>query len=125
MGELAGLMDEVIWTLPSPSQEFEQGPHILVASGRVTLRWDAESDTGEYVWSTAGFVGVEDVQFTAAGSCTPDQVRAYDRLIKVEPSPRLAALRGSASKFLIHFRIYFDDIGCLDVVAEDFEPPKD
>jgi len=24
---------------------------------------------------------------------------------------------------LQHFRIYFDEIGCLDVVAEDFRPP--
>jgi hypothetical protein len=118
-------MDELIWTLPVRSQEFEQGPQVLISSGRVTLRWDAETETGDYAWSSASFVGVEDVEFTSFGSCTPEQAQAYDRLVKVEPSDKLAALRGSASKFLQHFRIFFDEIGCLDVIAEDFQPPRD
>jgi hypothetical protein len=123
MGQLAGMMEEMVWSLPAPSQEFMQGPHILVSPGNVTLRWDSESATGSYEWSRAEFVGVEAVTFTASGSCTPDQVRAYDRLVKVEPSEMLSSLRGAGPKFLQHFRIYFDEIGCLDVVAEEFIPP--
>jgi hypothetical protein len=123
MGELAGLMEEVVWSLPAPSQEFMQGPHILISPGKVTLRWDFESESGGYEWSSAEFVGVEAAKFTAHGSCTPDQVRAYDRLVKVEPSDMLGSLRGAGPKFLQHFRIYFDEVGCLDVVAEDFRPP--
>lgn len=38
MDELAGLMEEVVWSLPDPSQEFQQGPHILISPGKVTLR---------------------------------------------------------------------------------------
>jgi hypothetical protein len=125
MGELVGLMAELIWTLPARSQEFQQGPHILLANGRVTLRWDAESETGAYVWASANFVGVENVEFTAYDSCTPEQTMAYDRLVKIEPSDKLAGLRGNGSKFLQHFRIFFDDIGCLEVLAEGFEPPQD
>jgi hypothetical protein len=124
MEELAGLMDEVVWSLPTPSQEFMQGPHILISSGKVTLRWDFEGETG-YEWSSAEFTGVEAASFTASDSCTPDQVRAYDRLVKVEPSDMLASLRSAGQKFLQHFRIYFDEVGCLDVVAEDFRPPVD
>src|SRR5437899_2538635 len=45
-------MDELIWTLPVRSQEFEQGPQVLISSGRVTLRWDAETETGDYAWSS-------------------------------------------------------------------------
>jgi hypothetical protein len=115
-------MEEVIWSLPNPSQEFMHGPHILISASRVTLRWDFESETGDYEWSSAEFVGVEAVNFTAHDSCSPDQVRAYDQLVVVEPSDLLASLRGARSKFVRHFRIYFDEIGCLDVVAEDFRP---
>lgn len=124
MGQLAGMMEELVWRLPAPSQEFLHGPHILVAPGKVTLRWDAENDEGTYEWSSAEFTGVEAVTFTAHDSCTPDQARAYDRLVRVDPSDMLPSLRGATSKFLQHYRIYFDEIGCLDVVAEDFVPPN-
>ena len=124
MGELAGMMEEVVWSLPAPSQEFMQGPHILVSPGKVTLRWDSESEIGTYEWSSAEFSGVEAVTFTAHSSCTPDQARAYDRLVKIDPSDMLSSLRGAHPKFLQHFRIYFDEIGCLDVVAEEFVPPR-
>jgi|SRR5580698_8485743 hypothetical protein len=117
-------MGQVVWSLPAPSQEFMQGPHILISPGKVTLRWDFERETGTYEWSSAEFTGVEAVSFTAHSSCTPDQARAYDRLVKVEPSDILPGLRGAGSKFLQHFRIYFDEVGCLDVVAEDFRPPS-
>jgi hypothetical protein len=110
MGELAG-MSEVIWSLPAPSQEFQQGPHILASPGKVTLRWDSEDESGGYSWSSAEFVGVEAVMFTAHDSCTPEQVRAYDRLVLVEPSEFLSGLRGAVAKFLHHHRIYFDEAG--------------
>ena len=121
MGELAGLMDEIVWRLPAPSQEFMHGPHILISPEKVTMRWDFEGETG-YEWASAEFTGVEAVNFTVHDSCTPDQIRAYDRLVSVEPSELLTSLIGARSKFLQHFRIYFDEIGCLDVVAGDFRP---
>jgi hypothetical protein len=108
VGKLAGLMEQTIWSLPAPSQEFMQGPHILISSGQVTLRWDFESESGSYAWSSAEFVGVEAVTFTSDDSCTPDQVCAYDRLVKIEPSAMLTGLKGVRSKFPQHFRIYFD-----------------
>jgi hypothetical protein len=118
------MTSEPIWKLPAPSQEFNDGPQVLISPGRVTLRWDAETDTGAYEWSSASFVGVEHVEFTADSSCIPEQIDAYDRLVKIEPSETVLRLGGASAKFVQHFRIYFDGIGCLDVVAEDFLPPK-
>lgn len=83
MDELAGLMEEVVWSLLDPSQEFQQGPHILIAPGKVTLRWDFEDESCEYEWSSAEFTGVEAAEFTTHSSCTPDQVRAYDDWLKL------------------------------------------
>jgi hypothetical protein len=116
-------MEEIVWQLPTPSQEFDQGPEIILARGTLTLRWDREHDDGSYTWTSAEFTGVEDAEWTAHDSCSPDQVRAYDRVVRLEPSDRMERLRGASSKFLHHFRIYFDGIGCLDVVAEEFRPP--
>jgi len=115
-------MNEVIWRLPSLSQEFRDGPQILISPSRVTLRWDFEAEDGGYEWSSAEFTGVEAVVFTAYSSCTVDQIQAYDKLVKVDPSDFLESLKGATGKFLQHFRIYFDENGCLDVVAEDFFP---
>jgi hypothetical protein len=115
--------EEVVWSLPAPSQEFMQGPHILISPNKVTLRWDFEDPSGGYEWSSAEFIGVEAASCTASDSCTPDQIRAYDRLVKVEPSDMLPGLKGAATKFLQHFRIYFDEVGCLEVVSEEFRPP--
>lgn len=117
-------MSETVWSLPAPSQEFEQGPQILVRPGKVTLRWDVEGESGEYTWSSGEFVGVEAVVFTAHESCTSEQVRAYDRLVMVEPSELLSGLKGARGKFLHHYRIYFDEAGCLEVVAEEFVAPR-
>ena len=117
-------MADTIWRLPNPSQEFNESPRILISGGSVILRWEYEQDNGSYAWSSADFVGVEDVQFTSHSSCSAEQVEAYDRLVKVDPSDRLATLRGSSSRVLQHFRIYFDEVGCLDVIAEEFHPPK-
>lgn len=117
------MMEEVVWRLPVPSQEFQQGPQILISPGKVTLRWDFEGESGAYEWSSAEFTGVEATTFTAQSSCTLDQARAYDQLVKVEPSDMLASLRGADPKRLRHWRIYFDEVGCLDVVAADFRPP--
>jgi hypothetical protein len=63
------------------------------------------------------------VIFTAHSSCTPEQARAFDRLVKVGPPDLLARLRGVGPKFLQHFRVCFDGIVCLEVVAEEFVPP--
>lgn len=117
-------MELPVWDLPARSRDFIQGPQILISAGTVTLRWDTEAASGHLQWSQARFAGVETVRFTAANSCTPDQVRPYDRLVEIRPSDLLPGRGAVGPKFLQHFRIYFDEAGCLDVVAEEFLPPR-
>ena len=100
------------------------GPRILFAPGKVTLRWELESAPGKYEWVTAEFTGVEAVQVTGHDSCAPEQVQARDRLLMIEPSEMLSRLRPRRRDGLHHFRIYFDQLACLDVAAEQFIPPR-
>jgi hypothetical protein len=116
-------MELAVWDLPAPSREFMLGPQILISPGTVTLRWDFAGESGGYEWSSAQFAGVEAVRFTAHDSCTPEQVRPYDRVVEIQPSDLVPDLRAAGPRFLQHFRIYFDEAGCLDVVAEEFLPP--
>ena len=43
-------------------------------------------------------------------------------IILVEPAEFLPSLSGALAKSLHHYRIYFDEAGCLDVIAEEFVP---
>lgn len=127
MGELARMTEgdkvhdyEVAWEMPFKSQEFSQGPELLQSLREVRLRLDHETESGDYVWSALVFHDVHAVRFTAHASCTRDQVHAYDRLVRVPRHEWLDALPGVDSN-LQHFRIYFDEFGCYDVVAADFQ----
>jgi len=111
---------EDLWILPFKSQEFNQGPELHQRLAVAQLRLDHETESGEYVWSTVGFGGLHALVFTAHASCTRDQVRAYDRLVRVKDSDWLRSLTG-ADPSLRHFRIYFDEFGCYDIAAASFE----
>lgn len=111
---------EEAWVMPFKSQEFSQGPELIQTLREVRLRLDHETETGDYEWSAIVFRGVHAIRFTAHASCTRDQVRAYDRLVRVQRSEWLEALPGAEADHH-HFRIYFDEFGCYDVVAASFE----
>lgn len=114
---------KTIWTLPCMSQEFNEGPKLRQEPGdQVALAYDFEGETGDYAWEELTFTGVVGVLFTSSRHCSEDQVGAYDRLEDVQESA------WSESVFdpppgLRHFRIYFDDVGCYEVLATGFVPP--
>jgi hypothetical protein len=111
---------EDVWILPFKSQEFNDGPQLTQDLREAHLRLDHESESGEYEWSEIVFRGVHAIAFTGHASCTRDQVRAYDRLVRVRHSDWLAGLVG-ADAGQEHFRIYFDEFGCYDIAATTFE----
>jgi hypothetical protein len=115
---------EAIWQMPCLSQEFERGPVVELAGRTLTLRYDYEEPTGEYAWEAMTFADVVAATFTARERCTEEQVRAYDKVIDVAPSPWLAGLGlGGAESGVRHLRIYFDGTGAFDVAAGGFQPP--
>ncbi len=87
----------------------------------MALLYDFESATGAYDWAEIAFIGVAAYTFTAADYCTSEQIRAYDQLVIVEESPWTDEL-ARARKDIYHYRIYFDDIGCYEVLATGFIP---
>jgi len=118
----------VAWRLPCLSQEFESGPVAELHRGRLALRYDFETDTGDYEWEALIFRGVISALFTDHESCTADQVAAYDKLVEVEGSEWVQKLRSARiepARGVRHLRIYFDELGCYDVAASDFEPPPE
>ncbi|HEU5152613.1 MAG TPA: hypothetical protein VFU19_19140 [Iamia sp.] len=116
-------MSVPVWALPCLSQEFEQGPRIEARpGGKVAIAYDYELDGGGYAWEELVFDGVAAFAFTAAPHCTPEQIEAYDELHLVDSSWVIQLFEPPDS--LRHHRIYFDDFGCYDMLAEGFTPPS-
>jgi len=104
------------------SQEFEQGPKIRQdVNDQLAIAYDFETESGEYAWAELRFSGVAAFRFTAARHCSEDQISAYDSLQELRS--RWAEDLSDPPSDLRHYRIYFDDVGCYEVLARTFEPP--
>jgi hypothetical protein len=116
-----------IWSLPVLSQEFRDGPVVELDRCAVRLRYDYETESGDYAWQEIVFEGVEAFRFTGHASCTVDMIDAYDVLVEVVDSAwvsRLQEARREPAPPLRHLRIYFDELGCYEVVATGFDAPE-
>lgn len=118
---------KTIWQLPSMSQEFLDGPQVLMTRSSVTIKYDYETSTGEYQWASMVFRGVFGFAFTTYRACSVAQIRSYDTLVELESSDWVTELLSGWPDVLErpvvhHYRIYFDDIGCYEIAATHFEP---
>ena len=77
---------KTIWKLPSMSQEFLNGPQVLMTRSSVIIKYDYETSTGEYLWASIVFSGVFGFSFTTQRACSVEQIRAYDTLVELETS---------------------------------------
>lgn len=114
-----------VWELPCKSQEFNQGPKIRQEAGdQLVLAYDFEQESGDYGWEELIFTGVAAFTYTAATHCSEEQIGAYDKLQDLGVTDSVAAVV-NRSPGLRHFRIYFDDVGCYEVLASGFIPPAE
>jgi hypothetical protein len=112
-----------VWELPHLSQEFIEGPKLRLEPGeRLVISYDYEQRGGGYAWEELTFEGMVAFSFTEHRYCTAEQYHAYDELQEVSDSSWIARLRDAPSG-VKHYRIYFDDIGCYEVIAMGFTPP--
>lgn len=116
--------------LPFSTAECESGPIVEHRPGRLTLRYDAEGDAG-VEWTVLSFVMVLAVRFTPDPACAPWMIEAYSRVCELTTTTWLDELRAAAdqssklSPSARHFLIYFDHIGCWEVLAETFQIEPD
>lgn len=114
---------EVVWNLIHRSQEFNEGPRAHLQFDRLVVAYDFETEDGSYRWEEFSFRGVVAFTFTAMSSCNEDQISAYDQLVVVTNSdwPRSV---GELREEVHHYRIFFDEAGCYEVLAAEFRPPQ-
>ena len=115
-----------VWELPCRSQEFQAQPILAQRGDWLDLVYDYESETGQYESATIRFRGVEAFSFTSFESCSPEQVSAYDKVVAVRGSEWLKQIRSRRAveeSLGRHYRIFFDEVGCYEVIASEFCPP--
>lgn len=118
-------MNEIVWHLPCMSQEFNKGPKLRQDLGdQLAVAYDFETDTGEYLWEELIFTGVVGFRFTAARYCGSDEITAYDKVQTIRESVWAAGV-AAPPPGLTHYRIFFDDAGCYEVLATGFVPPPE
>ena len=112
-----------LWRLLHPSQECEKGPEARLTESTLTVRYDFENEAGKYEWASFRFEEVSAFEFLREELCGPDQFKALDKLVEVRESPWLRKVkeRGQlGTREVHHFRIYFDDYGCYEVLGVTF-----
>ncbi len=109
------------WILPCKSQEFMEGPVLKHERSDLRIGYDCESLSGEYFWEDIIFTGVAAFRFTSHKARIPEHLAAYDRLLVAADSEWIASF--SSDSRLRHWRIYFDEIGCYEVLGTGFVPP--
>jgi hypothetical protein len=114
-----------VWEMPHPSREFVHGPQIRHGRlDKLVIAYDFEQRRGGYAWEELAFSKVLAFSFTDHRYCSVGQIDAYDRLQEIVGSEWTARLR-EPPEGIKHYRIYFDEIGCYEVLATGFVPPVD
>jgi hypothetical protein len=121
---------KTVWTLPGYSQEFHESPQITVLRRTAMLKYTMIGASGEVESASITFRGVHWFCFTRDYSCTPEQIQAYDKIVEITPSQCVEQLVSRRPKAVPtapvkHYRIYFDDVGCYDIAAEDLEASEE
>ena len=131
-------MSMLVIPLLSPTNRTVEGPRLQHDRDRLIVQYDCQSDGGATTWSSVVFLEVLDLEYRQMPCCTEDSILEAQGMRSQGKSPRLTEVirlweesvgwqewqqhQGGASRFR-HFTIFFDDVGCIDVVAASCEVP--
>lgn len=117
---------DVVWTLPLPSTTMVSSPSLQKLPRRelalsFALQEEEDSEPRSFV---IAYSGVASFKWTYLNSCTEGMIHAaYDKLIDCGSTEWLKecqeiSSRVDSPKDLHHYRIFFDEGPCFEVVGE-------
>jgi len=122
--------------LPRATNRTRTGPRLGGGLGHVELSYDYEADDGGVEWVTVRFEDVLQVEVKPDVCCTVGDIVPSGQVRVKTDGARLSSLlerwteavghhewqkkKGGASRFR-HFTLYFDDAGCVHVIAATVE----
>jgi hypothetical protein len=110
--------------LPTSTAEADAGPILEYRPDELWVTYDAQGSTGGTVWTTLLFRDAIAIKFTPEQGCTPILIQAYSRVCEFESSDWKRAIQDTNPDLELpmstrHFFLYFDDQGCLEVLAAE------
>lgn len=114
-------------TLPLPTSRTVTGPELVVARDEAIVRYDFERDDGSVAWVRITFARPIAVSFRTEPACRATDLDAYVHLTGYAESEWLSDVQSRVAGYfgsdgqpaLIHWRLYFDDAGCIEAIASD------
>lgn len=124
--------------LPLPTSRTQEGPRFRGDGRQAIVEYDYQRDDGSTEWSTVVFEDVLQFEFRPAPCCTAEDVVGATEVRVRTTSHRLTTMlerwqqavgwqewqqkQGGSARYK-HFTMFFDDAGCIDVIAAACRPP--
>ena len=118
--------------LPLATNRTVSGPRSKVEGESVIIEYDHEEDDGSTSWASITFSQVLEIRYRQAVCAAADDILSPDEMVCLRDSTLLREIvarwqdavgwqelqqeLGGAARFN-HYKLYFDDAACLDVVA--------
>lgn len=112
--------------LPVPSTDSVTDASFHIYGKSVQIRFDYYRDDTPRR-AALRFSGAVSTKTRSERCCTSWHVKAFDVLLEIMESPWIEELRKDIAQryrdefTTRHFAIYFDSVGCFEVLADDFE----
>lgn len=120
----AETFDEFV-KLARSTAECDEGPVVSMQPGMLTIRYDAETNTGR-LWTTLRFAGAVALRVTPEPAVSTLMTKAYSKVGAVTGSQWLASMIDARSDGLLpdtlrHFVVFFDHYGAVETLARSCE----
>ncbi len=126
------MMQKECFDLPYPTSQTMTGPKLCLDSMILVVDYDFEQEDGFVKWIQVIFRDVLAFEYRQVTCCYVEDLDAYNKVVKYLDSDWQKKMLNRRRRFLgnqvdetlnlyAHWRIYFDDAGCVDVVAQSFE----
>jgi hypothetical protein len=119
--------------LPLPASRTAVGPVARLRPPILAVEYDYEDEDGTVRWARIQFHDVLRFEYRQEVVCAASDIAAYHSMLITEDSPSLSAVRARYMTYLARaeateegrefaqYTVYFDDSGCIDVIATSFE----
>lgn len=123
--------------LPLPTSATREGPRFRRDDHQLAVEYDWQMDDGSTRWSEVVFEDVLQFEFRPMPCCTADDVVGATEVRVGTTSQRLTTMlerwqkavgwqewqqkQGGSARYK-HFTLFFDDAGCIDVIAAVCRP---
>lgn len=130
-------VNEARFLLPLPTNRTRRGPGFQKNGDAMVIQYDFEQDDGVIQMAELVFVEVLDFEFRQAPCLVASDILPSRELLCLSKSDRLSGIldlwmksvgwqefqieKGGERRFK-HFRLYFDDAGCVDIIASGVNP---